>query len=146
MSFLGSLNISASGLTAQRYRMDVISQNIANADTTRTEAGGPYRRKTVVFESRDNNQQFAQILNAQTGDIGEAGVQVSQLTEDSSDFKRTYDPSHPDADAAGYVNLPNVDMSKEMVDMMSATRSYEANITVLNAVKMMASRALDIGK
>lgn len=146
MSFLGSLNISASGLTAQRYRMDVISQNIANADTTRTESGGPYRRKMVVLESREGSQAFSQILDEQTSDLSEGGVQVSQLMEDASDFKRTHDPSHPDADASGYVNLPNVDMAKEMVDMMSATRSYEANITVLNAVKMMASRALDIGK
>jgi len=145
MSFLRSLNISASGLTAQRFRMDVISQNIANADTTRTEDGGPYRRKTVVFTAREGNAPFAQILS-QTSAPGAGGVAVSQLAEDPSDFKLVYDPGHPDADDGGYLRLPNVDMAKEMVDMMSATRSYEANITVLNAVKMMASRALDIGK
>lgn len=144
MAFLNSLSISGSALTAQKFRMDVISQNIANADTTRTEEGGPYRRKMVVFTPKEGD--FGSALNSASKNLEGAGVQVTEVVEDSSALTPVYNPTHPDADANGYVMMPNVNTVKEMTDMISATRSYEANITVFNAVKQMAQKALDIGK
>lgn len=146
MSFLSSMNISASGLTAQRQRLDIISENITNVNTTRTESGGPYRRKMVVFEPVEK-QDFKSILSkkAQTQNQ-KGGVMITQIVEDEREFKPVYDPEHPDADADGYVMMPNVDLIKETIDSMSATRSYDANITALNAIKMMATKALEIGK
>ena len=148
MSFLSSMNISASAMTAQRLRLDIASENIANIDTTRTEAGGPYRRKMVVLEARSENNFRRVLMNA--AGLGPqqstGGVRVSQIVEDTSPFKSVYSPEHPDADENGYVQMPNVDLIKETVDSMSATRSYEANITAFNAVKTMASKALEIGK
>lgn len=151
MSFLDSFDISASGMSAQRIRLDVAAENIANVDTTRTEAGGPYRRKDVVLESYGHNQSFANVLRqARTGDAvtasGKRGVRVSKIVEDTRSFKRVYDPENPDADAEGYVSKPNVDVLKETVDSMSATRSYEANVTVLNAMKQMIAKAEEIGR
>ncbi len=145
MSFLDSLNISGSALTAQKLRMDVISSNIANASTTRTENGDTYRRKMVVF-SEATNSPFSGVLDslAQAENLG--GVEVTAIVEDQSDLKPVYDPDHPDADESGYVMMPNVDTVDEMVDMMSATRSYQANVTVFNAVKLMATKALEIGR
>jgi flagellar basal-body rod protein FlgC len=140
MSFLSSLNISASALTAQRMRMDVISENIANADTTRTENGGPYRRRVTVLAEQP--QTFSSVLSKATG----GGVVVSQIVEDMSDFEYEYDPDHPDADEMGYVAKPNVDEAREIIDLMSATRSYEANVTALNATKSIAMKALEIGR
>jgi flagellar basal-body rod protein FlgC len=140
MGFLSSLNISASALTAQRMRMDVISENIANADTTRTENGGPYRRRVV--ELAEQPITFSAALKQATG----GGVVVSQIVEDQSDFEYEYDPTNPDADANGYVAKPNVDTAEEIIDMMSATRSYEANVTALNATKSIAMKALEIGR
>lgn len=145
MAFLNSLNISGSGLTAQKYRMEIVAQNLANADTTRTEAGGPYRRKLVTFSEIGNTGNFASVLRASAGDaVG--GVRVEEVLDDTDDFKVEYDPTHPDANEDGYVQLPNVDTTEEMVDMMSASRLYEANITAFNAMKDMASKALEIGK
>lgn len=145
MGFMKSMNISASALTAQRVRMDVISQNIANANTTRTNNGTPYRRRQVVFQSQPGSL-FSRYLNkAQSAAAGE-GVRVAAIVEDMSDFIREYDPDHPDADAEGYVSYPNVDEVSEMVDMMAATRSYDANVTALNATKSIALKALEIGK
>ncbi len=138
MGFLSSLDISASALTAQRMRMDVISENIANAGTTRTENGGPYRRRVVVMQER--TADFSTVLKQATG----AGVMVSQIVEDASSFEYDYDPNHPDADANGYVAMPNVNETEEIIDLMEATRSYEANVTVLNATKSMAIKALEI--
>jgi flagellar basal-body rod protein FlgC len=140
MGFLSSLDISASALTAQRMRMDVISENIANADTTRTENGGPYRRRVV--ELAEQPITFSAALKQATG----GGVVVSQIVEDQSDFEYEYDPTNPDADANGYVAKPNVDTAEEIIDMMSATRSYEANVTALNATKSIAMKALEIGR
>ena len=140
MGFLSSLNISASALTAQRMRMDVISENIANADTTRTDNGGPYRRRVTVLAEQP--QAFSSVLNKATG----GGVVVSQIVEDMSDFEYEYDPDHPDADELGYVAKPNVDEAREIIDLMSATRSYEANVTALNATKSIAMKALEIGR
>ncbi|HZK70188.1 MAG TPA: flagellar basal body rod protein FlgC [Clostridia bacterium] len=145
MEFLNSLNIGGSALTAQKLRMDIISQNIANADTTRTQSGGPYKRKMVVLTSRDG-ASFSSLLNKAGNDPKYYGVSVTNIIEDNEGFKPVYNPSHPDADANGYVMMPNVDTTKEMVDMISATRSYEASVTAFNAVKLMATKALDIGK
>jgi len=143
MSFFQSLNISGSGLTAQRLRMDVISENIANKDTTRTENGEPYRRKMVVLSAVNNFQNmFIENINEY-----EAGrVEVTEIIEDQSEFKLVYNPEHPDADEVGYVRMPNVDSLKETVDIMEAYRAYQANITALNTMKQMAVKALEIGR
>ncbi len=144
MSFLQSLNISGSGLTAQRFRMDVISENIANQDTTRTENGGPYRRKMVVLSSSPSN--FKNMMIKNISDYKAAGVEVSEIIEDETEFKPVYNPQHPDADENGYVNMPNVDTLKETVDMMEAYRAYQANITSLNTTKQMVLKTLEIGR
>ncbi|HHV60402.1 MAG TPA: flagellar basal body rod protein FlgC [Clostridiaceae bacterium] len=147
MGIFNSMDISASALTAQRLRMDIISQNIANASTTRTENGTPYRRKVVVLEERKSDVPFSEFLSdASKARIKGNGVKVSHIVEDNSPFKMVYDPGHPDADENGYVQMPNVDIVTEMVNMISASRSYEANITALNTTKSMILKALDIGK
>ena len=147
MSLFGSMNVSASGMTAQRLRMDTISQNIANVGTTRGENGLPYRRKTVVFEEITQNNSFKSMLNRYLDDsTNVGGVKVSGIYDDQSPFIRTYDPSHPDADEDGYVSLPNVNSIEEMTNLISANRSYEANITAFNATKAMISSALNIGR
>lgn len=143
MSFLQSLNISGSGLTAQRFRMDVISENIANQDTTRTENGGPYRRKMVVLSTHTN---FKNIMIDNLNEYEAGRVEVTEILEDQSEFKLVYNPEHPDADENGYVSMPNVDTLKETVDMMEAYRAYQANVTALNTVKQMAVKALEIGR
>jgi len=144
MSFLGSMSISASALTATRLRMDVIAENIANIDTTRTEHGGPYRRKFVVFQERSNDRNFSAFFNRARNTHG--GVRVLGIGRDMSEFKVDYNPAHPDADENGLVRLPNVEVVQEMTDMMSAFRAYEANITALNAFKDMATKTLEIGR
>ncbi|ASA22267.1 flagellar basal body rod protein FlgC [Paenibacillus donghaensis] len=148
MNFGSSLGISASALTAQRLRMDVISSNIANAETTRASVvdgkAVPYKRKLVVMETADQSS-FSNILNSQMNGT-QAGVKVSSIINDTSPLKPVYNPGHPDADESGYVYMPNVDMVKEMVDMMSASRSYDANVTMLNASKAMVMKALEIGR
>lgn len=138
-----AIDAAASGLTAERLRMDVISNNIANANTTRTAEGGAYRRQIVIFEPR-SKQAFAQIL-ANELDPG-AGVRVTGIAKDNSPLRRVYEPNHPDADREGYVEMPNVNVVSEMVDMITATRAYEANVTAVNAAKSMALKALEIGK
>ncbi len=144
MSFLSSLNISASALTAQRQRLDIISENIANIDTTRTEGGGPYRRKMVVL--RPNEQEtFKKVLSSKM-QKAKGGVHVEEIVEDERDFKPVYNPEHPDADENGYVMMPNVELIKETIDAMSASRSYDANVTVFNTMKLMAQKALEVGK
>jgi flagellar basal-body rod protein FlgC len=147
MGYFGALDIGASALTAQRLRMDTISQNIANANTTRTEDGTPYRRRLVVFQERSQGIPFSAYLSASSKEryVGK-GVKVSAIVEDSSPFKKVYDPGHPDADQEGYVEMPNVDTVTEMVNMISATRAYEANVTSINTTKSMAMKALEIGK
>lgn len=146
---MNGFEISSSGLTAQRMRMDVIASNIANADTSRGKfVNGkwiPYQRKLVHME-QVNRSPFANILEDKLqGTVGE-GVKVTQISGDPSPFKQVYNPTHPDADESGFVMMPNVDLLKEMVDMISATRSYEANVTALNATKSMFLKALEIGK
>lgn len=143
MGFFSSLDIAASGLTAQKMRIDVLTQNLVHSETTRTEDGTPYRRKMVVFQERPNSDFSSRLRDAQ-GSPG--GVQVAAIIEDDRALKPVYDPTHPDAGADGYVMMPNVNKVKEMSDMLSATRAYEANITAVNAMKLMASKALEIGK
>lgn len=147
MGYFNSLDVGASALSAQRLRMDLISQNIANANTTRTENGTPYRRKVAVFEERSSSVPFSDYLSEQSKDkyLGN-GVRVTRIVEDQSPLKKVYDPGHPDADANGYVQMPNVDVVTEMVNMISATRAYEANVTSINTSKSIAMRALDIGR
>lgn len=145
MSLFRSLQISASGLTAERLRLDVIANNLANVNTTRTAAGGPYRRKVAVLEERTAG--FANLLGIQpTPALTHGGVRVAAIVEDDSPLPRVYNPGHPDADAEGYVQMPNVNVVTEMVDMITATRAYEANVTAMNAAKQMALRTLDIGR
>lgn len=155
MSFLNSLRIGASALSAQRLRLDVISNNIANAETTRTAEGGPYQRKDVVFSPKSGNSflpQFLQVVksyrsgasNAPTLNVG--GVKVSQVKTDESPGSTIYDPTHPDANEEGYVEYPNVNLVVEMTNMLSATRSYEASLSVVEAAKRMALKALEIGR
>lgn len=153
MALFGSFDSSASALTANRLRMDVISSNISNANTTRGEyVNGqwqPYKRKVAIIEPKkeaSSFQNFLQMAANKTGRTVTNGVRVTRIMEDRTPPKMMYDPTHPDADARGYVALPNVDMLKEMVDLMSTTRAYESNVTAINAAKAMAMKALEIGK
>jgi flagellar basal-body rod protein FlgC len=152
MPFLSSMDISASGLTAQRLRMDTIANNMANAETTRNSAGtGPYRRQVVVFEARPRQSvsKFKGImqekLTAQVGN-GVRVKEIRELTDAESPYRRVYEPSHPDADEQGYVSYPNVNIVEEMINMISATRAYEGNAKAIEATKSMAARALEIGR
>jgi flagellar basal-body rod protein FlgC len=160
MSFVRALRVAGSALTAQRLRTDIIANNVANMNTTRTPEGGPYRRQQLVFAARQERPPFAALLLARaagagapaslmqrlaTGRPGE-GVQVANLLPDARPPKRVFEPDHPDADANGMVQYPDIDPVTEMTDLLSATRAYEANVTVLNAAKSMALRALDIGR
>lgn len=144
----GAIDAAASGLTAERLRMDVISNNIANVNTTRTIEGGPYRRQLVVFEPREGQPSFDQMLSSQMGPSAAVGngVRAVAIKKDDSPTRRVYDPSHPDANRDGYVEMPNVNIVSEMVDMITATRAYEANVTAVNSAKSMALKALEIGK
>ncbi len=143
MDFFTAIKISGSALSAQRYRLNIISSNLANAQTTRTPEGGPYRRKDVVFEATPLSPSFSETLkDALRNDV--LGVKVKEVINDPSPFKRVYDPGHPDADKDGYVNMPNVNTVVEMVNLINATRSYEANIAAIDAAKNMALKALDI--
>jgi flagellar basal-body rod protein FlgC len=150
MRVFSSFDISGSGLTAQRLRMDVVANNIANVNTTRTAEGGPYRRQVAIFEPRREESQFLLPFSAEArrkeASATGAGVRVVAVTSDGSGPRRVYDPGHPDADAQGYVNMPNVTLVNEMVDMISATRAYEANISAIDSAKSMAQKALEIGK
>ncbi len=146
MSFLDTLNITGSALTASRLRVDTITQNLANISTTRTEEGGPYRRKLVVLQ--EQKLSFENVLNQSLSKSKKknGGVIVSEVVESDNPFVPVYNPNHPDADENGYVLMPNVNSSEEQIDLMTATRAYEANLTALNVVKTMAMRALEIGK
>ncbi len=148
MSFFNSMNVSASALTAQSLRMDVISENIANANTTRTEDGTPYKAKTVLFEEKNNgNKVFADYFSDAVGTYNRGnGVRVDQIVTDNSMGELVYEPDHPDADENGYVEQSNVNVVKEMVNMISTSRSYEANITAMNTTKGMLSKTFEIGK
>ena len=149
MSFWDSIRIGASGLLAQRLRLDVIANNIANAQTTRTANGGPYQRQDVVFTAQGSGVSGQQLLpaalrDAQAPTMG--GVNVAAILTDDTPGATVYDPTHPDADAQGFVTYPNVNPVVEMTNMLSATRSYEANLATIEAAKRMATKALDIGR
>lgn len=143
MGLFDSINITSSALTAQKTRIDIISKNIANANTTRSTGGLPYRRQMVVFEE-NKGTSFGAYLNKFTGEFNGGGVKISDIVEDESPFKLKYDPGHPDADENGYVMMPNVEVISEMVDLIDAQRAYEANITAMNTTKSMMMNALDI--
>lgn len=147
MGAFDAIKISATGLTAERTRMDIIAKNITNANVTRTANGGPYRRQMVTFEEK---LSFEDVLNQLTGaketKVTGNGVKIGEIVEDQSPFIRVYEPGHPDADEEGYVLKPNVETVKEMVDMITASRSYEANVNAINITKGMCLKALEIGK
>ena len=148
MSFFNSMNISASGLTAQRMRMDILSSNLANVETTRTPDGGPFRRRAVIFEERQpgGRSNFAAIFDRVMGRTPArgTGVRVHSIVEDPTPGPRVFDPGHPDADADGYLERPNVNIVAEMTNMISASRAYEANITAINATRAMMNRTLEL--
>lgn len=151
MAFMNSMSVVASGLTAQQLRLDVISENITNINTTRTEAGGAYRRKLVTLEEIGQQTPFQAALARARGQYAEAegpsgGVRVAEITEDPSDFKLVYDPTHPDANDEGYVEMPNVDLVTEMADAMAANQAYSANVTAFNVLKQVVAKGLEIGK
>ena len=146
-SIFSSFNINSSGLTAQRYRMDIISQNIANANTTRTADGTPYRRKVVTFAEKNTHTPFSRVLNTARDRYSGDGVKVDRVYEDEeTDMTMVYDPSHPDADENGYVTYPNVNIITEVTNMSEASRAYEANSTAFNASKAIAMKGLEIGQ
>jgi len=145
MDFFDAMNTSSAALSAQRLRMNLISGNLANVNTTRTQQGGPYRRKEAVFAAQPVNQSFKRILaDRQNNNL--SSVQVARVVEDRNPPVMKYDPQHPDADEKGYVAMPNINLMEEMVNMISATRGYEANVTALKAAKDMALNALEIGR
>ena len=141
MNFLKSLETSASGLYAQRKRMDIIASNLANIETTRTEKGGPYRRKMVVMRTKEMDQDFDKMYNSRV-----KGVQIEDIVEDKAPFKKVYNPSHPDADSDGYLYKPNVDLIVETTNMLMARRAFEANIAAIKATRQMVIKALEIGR
>ncbi len=147
MGMFDSFDINASGMTAQRFRMDIISENVANANTTRTSDGTPYVRKVVTFTQKDNQTPFHHILNEATDRYSGKGVKIDGVYEDSeTEMNMVYDPSHPDADENGYVTYPNVNIITEMTNLIDASRSYEANATAFNASKTLALQGLNLGK
>ncbi len=146
MGYFTSLDVSASGMSAQRMRMDLISQNIANANTTKTQDGTPYRRQTLVLGTNESVGFSKYLSSSSRSTIGDGRVKIQGIKEDMSELKRVYEPDNPEADEDGYVTMPNVDIVTEMVDMISASRSYEANVTASTASKNMAMQALNIGK
>jgi len=143
MSLFNAISISASGMDAQRIRAELITENLANADTTRTPEGGPYQRKDAIFSSAPLQASFAQTLSEFTAGTPE-GVTVSQIAVDNSEPERRYLPGHPDADPDGYVAFPKIDPASEMVDLMSASRSYQANVAAISSVKDMIARSIDL--
>jgi len=145
MDFFSSMRVSASGLDAQMKRMNTISSNLANAETTRSADGGPYKRKDPVFAAQTDRESFGEILQNQL-DENVQGVQVTEVHEDTRAPRMVYNPSHPDANAEGYVAMPNVNTVEEMANMISAQRSYEANVSAMAAAKAMAAKALEIGR
>ncbi len=142
MSLFAAISVGASGMAAQRARAEVLVENLANAETTRTPEGGPYQRKDVVFESSGVTSPFSSVFDSQVDAVN--GVGVSDIVTDTSEPERRYMPGHPDADANGYVAFPNVNPAEDMVDLMDTSRSYEANVAAIGAVKDMIQRSLDL--
>lgn len=145
MDFISALDISASGLSAERAHLNVISMNLANVNTTRTPEGGPYRRKSVVFQSQPLDSEFTRAMRSEM-EREIKGVKVIGVVTDQRPFKRVYDPGHPDADGQGYVSLPDINVVEEMANMMTALRTYEANASTITAVKTMFNKALELGR
>lgn len=141
MSLFSSISISASGLSAQRIRAEYLAQNLANAETTRTAEGGPYRRKDVVFHSESQSGPFSALFQTE---LEAQGVVAGEVVEDTREPERRYLPGHPDADAKGYVAFPRINPAEDMVDLMNASRSYGANVAAMNAVKDMIHRSVDL--
>ena len=147
MGMFTSFDINSSGLTAQRYRMDIISENVANANTTRTGDGTPYVRKVVTFKEKDKQTPFSRVLNKSMDTYTGEGVKIGGVYKDTqTEMNMVYDPSHPDADENGYVTYPNVNIITEMTNLIDASRAYEANATAFNASKSMAMKGLSIGQ
>lgn len=147
MSMFSAFDINASGMTAQRYRMDIISENVANAKTTRTADGTPYRRKVVTFEEKGSQTSFSHVLNKERDNYTGKGVKVDGVYEDTwTEMTKVYDPAHPDADDNGYVWYPNVNIVAEMTNLIDASRAYEANATAFGASKNIALKGLEIGQ
>ncbi len=145
MDFLTAMQISSSGLNVQRQRMEAISSNLANVETTRTPEGGPYRKKSVVVSALPLENSFGAVLKNELGDALNQ-VLVTQVVRDQTEPRTVFKPNHPDANKEGYVAMPNIDMISEMVDMVTTTRSFEANVTAMNAAKAMALRAIELGR
>jgi flagellar basal-body rod protein FlgC len=145
MDFFSSMNVSSSALSAERTRMNLISSNLANANTTRTPEGGPYKRKDAVFAAAPVENRFNRALDGATAQQVRK-VEVSEVIEDQNPPRLQYDPGHPDANPQGYVAMPNVNVVEEMADMIGATRAYEANVTAVQAAKNMAMKTLEIGR
>ncbi|MBV8708111.1 MAG: flagellar basal body rod protein FlgC [Acidobacteriaceae bacterium] len=143
MSLFSSLSVSASGMSAQRERAEVLVENISNADTTRTAEGGPYRRRDVVFQPDQVSSPFSSVFQTHFND-GPKGVSVSDIIVDNSDPERRYMPGHPDADKDGYVAIPRVNPAEDMVDLLGASRSYQANVSAISAVKDMIQKSIDL--
>lgn len=147
MGIFSAFDVNASGMTAQRYRMDIISENVANANTTRTADGTPYRRKIVTFEERGGRERFSHIFENVRQDFHGKGVKVTKVSEDmETEMIMAYDPSHPDADENGYVTYPNVNIVTEMTNLIDASRAYEANATAFGASKAMAIKGLEMSQ
>ena len=155
MAFLTSMNIVGSGMTAQQTRLDVISENITNMNTTRTEAGGAYRRKITVMEAETGRDGFRAAMSqaarkgktvSNRGFEQAGGVKIVEIAEDESELPLVYDPTHPDANEEGYVEMPNVTLVKEMTDAMAASQAFNANVTAFNSLKQVVQRGLDIGE
>jgi flagellar basal-body rod protein FlgC len=160
MNYLNALNISGSGMTAQKLRMDIMAQNIANSDVTRTQRGTPYRRRIVTLQTINEGGFKQELLRQAEGapahrvtpgvgrdpDVNAGGVKVARIFEDQSELVPVYDPTHPDANEEGYVYMPNVNRTEELINMLAATRAYTANVTMFNATKSMIGSALQIGR
>ena len=145
MSLFSVLSVSASGMTAQRTRAELLVENLANSETTRTPDGGPYKRKDAIFESTPTASPFGAVFQTEMGD-GITGVMVSEVTEDTREPEQRYQPGHPDADANGYVAYPRISPAEDMADLMNASRGFEANIAAMNAIKSMLQRSIDLMK
>jgi flagellar basal-body rod protein FlgC len=140
MSLFSSLSVSASGMSAQRTRAEMLVQNLANAETTRTPEGGPYRRRDVVFQTADQHSPFSAVFQNEVA----TGVSVAEIVEDTREPDRRYMPSHPDADKDGYVAFPRINPAEDMVDLMGATRAYHGNVAAMSAIKDMLHRSIDL--
>lgn len=145
MSLFSVLSVSASGMAAQRTRAELLVENLANSETTRTPEGGPYRRKDAVFQSANTTSPFSAVFQAEMG-TGVSGVEVSNVIEDTRDPERRYIPGHPDADASGYVAFPRINPAEDMADLLSASRGFEGNVAAMSAIKNMLQKSIDLMK